>query len=659
MTQALITINAVPGSNGDLPIDTLVTLGNVGNGGELTYAWSILEQPPGTTNNLSSPTAPGPTFTPTKEGSYLIQLIVNVGLPDEKRDTVIAAVLQLKTRTRVPAAGEEDELSSTQGWSLAANELLRLVDTLRAKPWLCVAELGFGATAGNVVAFSGVSTIKLGLPGQETVPIVTLSTGLTAGLTAGSVGVVQAAVDGGALTSGKLAYINLTGLVAGVTVPALTALGTPLYVSDAGIMSVTPGTNSRRVGRLVALSGTSGTVYLDGSTDSPTAATPTLDDVMVSGTPDNEVVVPDADPLRLYGGLGAMLEVLPITDDVLLTGRRVRLKGGRTAGSGDVNISTFDQGGATDVDPVVVQGGGAVDGSGGSVFASAGAATGTGDGGEVSIEGGNCSDPGSQAGPVTITAGRNDGTGERTPITLIGGRTVVESDSTTSGPLTWRQGVRLSGASSVDVMAGNGDPNGIVTAVRGSLFLDHSNGFLWVNEDSATLWNRMTPSDILWQWNGTNTSQFLGAVDLGVGAAIAGLTLTTAAGGPNGTLLRLQSTELADGGVMFPIDFSFPRRYVVEIVYREFNFTDVTNSGRNIAGLVPISDAACANVQIFGHFNISAVNDQQYIGDIALSSGTPFGPALVFNAQSAAQWCTTFGSVPCSPTKFRQSIKPQ
>ena len=54
MTQALITVNAVAGSNTDLPINTLVQLNNTGNGGEITYAWSILDQPPGTADALSS-----------------------------------------------------------------------------------------------------------------------------------------------------------------------------------------------------------------------------------------------------------------------------------------------------------------------------------------------------------------------------------------------------------------------------------------------------------------------------------------------------------------------------------------------------------------------------------------------------------------------------
>ena len=64
MPQALITVNAVVGSNDDLPIDTLVTLANDNVGGETTYLWEIVDQPVGTADTLSSTSAPSVTFTP-------------------------------------------------------------------------------------------------------------------------------------------------------------------------------------------------------------------------------------------------------------------------------------------------------------------------------------------------------------------------------------------------------------------------------------------------------------------------------------------------------------------------------------------------------------------------------------------------------------------
>jgi hypothetical protein len=639
MTQALITINASPGSDDDLPINTLVTLANVGNGGELTYNWSILEQPPGTADNLSSPTAASPTFTPQKEGSYLIQLIVNVGLPDEKRDKVIAAVRQLKTNTRVPAAGEEDEVSTTKGWSLAANDLLRLIDTLRADPFIAVAELGFGASAGNVVSFDTVATIKAGLPGQEVIPRVTLSTGLVTAEAAGRIGVVVAAVDGGALTSGKLAYVRWGGLVFNVTVPALTALGTVLYVNDSGILSITAGTNSRPAGRLVALSGTSGTVYIDGAAGGGGGTIPTLEEVLTMGTPNNVATLASSDPIRIYGSAGVQLEVLPsVIDQVLLTGNSIRLSGGRTGdGSGEVVLSTQTQSGAANADAIGVFAGGAEDGTAAPVYMTGGAASGTGDGGDVFIAAGECADGSASPGSISISAGTNNATSVRGTITATAEAVEIDTDIGVAGGVTYRNGLRITGGA--DVMVANGNPDTVVTGALGSIILDYINGKMYQNTDGATSWREVGGSNVLWEWNQTDVSQFLPAVDLNAGAAIAGLTLTTLAGGPNGVLLQMSSTETAAGGVFFPIDFVFPRRYVIEIDFYSIEFSDTTNAGRNYAGTCIAAEATGTNLIALGHLNTDVGGyTEQFLADIGFSPSGSFGPSFNFNGIAAAMF---------------------
>jgi len=251
MTQALITVNAVAGSNTDLPINVLVQLNNTGNGGEITYAWSILDQPPGTADALSSGTIQNPTFTPKKEGSYLVQLAVNASLADEQINRVVCAVKQLKTRTRVPAAGETTESDSADGYAADANASLRLIDTMRADPGIVVAQLGYAATAQQIVYFNGIATIKSTLPGQEVVPVVALasSTGpVPADASRAVLGMVIAAVDGGALSSGKLAYIRLFGLALAVAVGGAPADETEVFLGVAGAFN-TAGTRS--VGRIV------------------------------------------------------------------------------------------------------------------------------------------------------------------------------------------------------------------------------------------------------------------------------------------------------------------------------------------------------------------------------------------------------------------------
>jgi hypothetical protein len=131
MAQAKILINSVIGSNDNLPINQVVQFDNQNIGGETTYTWSILSQPPGTVDTLSATNIQNPTFVPKKEGTYLVKLTVNLGLPDEQNNQVIAAIRQLKTLERIPTAGETTEDNISAGWAIANNSLLRHMDTLQ------------------------------------------------------------------------------------------------------------------------------------------------------------------------------------------------------------------------------------------------------------------------------------------------------------------------------------------------------------------------------------------------------------------------------------------------------------------------------------------------------------------------------------------------
>lgn len=264
MTQASIAINGVSGSNVDLPIATLVTLNNVGNGGESTFLWTILDQPSGTADALSSTTVQSPTFTPNKEGDYLIQVIVNQSLADEQRQRVVCGVKTLKTRQNIPAAGETTE-TGTRGTAVAVNSILRLVDNMRADPGILVVQLGATLAANTVCRFTDTAVIKSGLPGQETLPVVTQALATQSYITTEELALVIAAVDGGALTSGKLAYVKVFGPVYGLTI-ASAVDEDPIYVSDTGTLSRTVGTNTRRVGKLMRVSAGVSDLFFKGLT---------------------------------------------------------------------------------------------------------------------------------------------------------------------------------------------------------------------------------------------------------------------------------------------------------------------------------------------------------------------------------------------------------
>lgn len=206
MTQALIQINGTTGSNDNLPIGVLVQLNNLGNGGELTYLWSLLDIPAGSTAVLSSTSVQNPTFTPDVEGTYLIQVIVNESLSSQESDEAIVGIRYLKSNQRAPAAGEEVEDGSA-GWKPAVNAQLAELDNVQAGLTRVVAQSYSGAAAGDVVIFTGTQVIKSGLPGQETIPLVAKALA-----TVGQVmGIIEASVTGGS-TSDALVYVRISGL---------------------------------------------------------------------------------------------------------------------------------------------------------------------------------------------------------------------------------------------------------------------------------------------------------------------------------------------------------------------------------------------------------------------------------------------------------------
>ncbi len=250
MPQAVIEINGVAGSDADLPIGTLVQLSNADIGGEITYLWEIVDQPEGTADALSSSAIENPTFTPNKEGSYMLRLTVNASLSTEHVDQAIAAVLSIKTSERIPAATETTEVDAAAGWKASVNALLTRLNNTLADANIIVCKLpGASVPAlGDIVTIGKTDAVlKTGLPGEEVIPACAKCLASSAVSIIGPLGSVIGAPDGGALVANGYACVRMFGISEVAEAGAPTA-GDLVYVSDLAQPALVAGSNSRIIG---------------------------------------------------------------------------------------------------------------------------------------------------------------------------------------------------------------------------------------------------------------------------------------------------------------------------------------------------------------------------------------------------------------------------
>lgn len=285
--QARILIGGIPGSNDDATINTVVSLSNDGLGGEVTYLWQILDQPPGTADALSVNNQAACTLRPKKEGTYLIRLTVADAQGSTTANQVLLGVRQLKSRQRLPAAGETFEDNGTSGWRGTMNAYLSYLDNRIADGGLVVAVLGTnGALAGTVCRPQGLHVLKSGLPGEEEIAVMVATTAQTAAEVRGQLCVLISDLNGNAAPAQyAVCLFRHTGIISGLT--GNPAVNDPVYVNDSGALSTTAGTVARQVGAVSRAGGGTYDVYLQGGGDALTNITLAGD---VNGSPGSNTV---------------------------------------------------------------------------------------------------------------------------------------------------------------------------------------------------------------------------------------------------------------------------------------------------------------------------------------------------------------------------------
>lgn len=272
MASAQIVVNGIPGSRTDITFNTTVLLSNQNNAGVTSWNWYLLSQPEGTpTVALTGGTTATPQFNATKEGSYLIKLVVNAGLAGEATDQVVAAVRELETGDRIPAAGETTEVQATEGWAnTSLNPILQLATRLQNNGLISgVLNSAFGGTltAGEVVYINGATSIGAGSNARQ-VPVFSKALATTQAHMNGVLGVMLRNLEaggGGTATANQRIQVQLMGAYPSTVIMAAGgAVGDKVYVTNTGNLSLSAGSISRQVGTVASVSGTTYRVFLSG-----------------------------------------------------------------------------------------------------------------------------------------------------------------------------------------------------------------------------------------------------------------------------------------------------------------------------------------------------------------------------------------------------------
>jgi hypothetical protein len=244
---AIIQINSGTGgvSNDNLPLDGLVTLTSVDTA-LYSYTWAIVSQPEGPNDNIVG-SGKIVTFTPTKEGSYLVKLTVDFGYPSEDSQQLIAAVRELETGDRIPAIGETTENSVNDGWANPVDSVLQRVTRFTdagVLPGVAAEPLA----VGDVVYASETYTLAANLPGARVVANWSKAHADVPAEVQGVFGVVVGSVLGGSIDADDVITVQTTGLYQGVPFGSAPSIGDPVFISDAADLSLTQGTIKRQIG---------------------------------------------------------------------------------------------------------------------------------------------------------------------------------------------------------------------------------------------------------------------------------------------------------------------------------------------------------------------------------------------------------------------------
>jgi len=200
-----------------------------------SYAWTLLDKPPGSTAVITSATSQTCAFTPDLAGSYRLELVINGGGLGNLARTIAACTfdnLGVETANgwRVPALGETSSENNFGGQTRSWDEAIRNIfnDLLTAGGSLGVYDEGILAGSRAKLNFIGAGVVAVDNPGQLRVDVT------IPGFTG-----VQVKEEGSSLGTTFTAFNFIGGIVtasdAGGGVANISVLGTNgMVVKDEG-----------------------------------------------------------------------------------------------------------------------------------------------------------------------------------------------------------------------------------------------------------------------------------------------------------------------------------------------------------------------------------------------------------------------------------------
>jgi hypothetical protein len=108
LAQAGLTADAGP-DRADVFVGSVVTLDGSGSTGETSYAWAFTSRPTGSQSVLAAPSTATPSFTPDRNGTYVIRLTVGDGT------TTATDTVSITTLNRAPTANAGPDLALVVG----------------------------------------------------------------------------------------------------------------------------------------------------------------------------------------------------------------------------------------------------------------------------------------------------------------------------------------------------------------------------------------------------------------------------------------------------------------------------------------------------------------------------------------------------------------